>query len=66
LPRALDITLRLHQAGRLNEAERGYRQILAVDPRLAPAVQGYGRLLGQRGNRAAAEKLIKAYQAGAR
>jgi len=63
LPRAVDIALRQHRAGRLAQAERGYRQILAIAPHHTIAVEGYGRLLGERGNRAAADKLIKARQA---
>lgn len=31
--RLLDQTLALHQAGRLAEAEAGYRRVLALDPR---------------------------------
>ena len=60
---AVDITLRQHRAGRLAQDERGYRQILAIAPHCSIAIEGYGRLLGERGNRTAADKLIKAYLA---
>ncbi len=63
LPKALLITRQMHKQGHLAEAERGYRQILSLNPRHAIAVQGYGNLLVQRGNRAAAEKLIKSFRA---
>ena len=33
-----------HQAGRLDEAERGYRAVLALDPRHAESIDGLGRI----------------------
>ncbi|HEY3917660.1 MAG TPA: sulfotransferase [Stellaceae bacterium] len=38
---------RAHQAGRLDEAERGYRAVLALDPRHAGSCEGLGRIASQ-------------------
>ena len=42
-----------HQAGRLNEAEQLYRQVLRLDPEYADALHFLGVLSHQRGNHAA-------------
>ncbi len=48
-----------HQAGRLNEAERLYRQILQSDPRHADALHLLGVLAHQQGHDEAAVRLIE-------
>ena len=40
----------LHQTGRLDEAERLYRQVLQTAPDQAEALQFLGVLMAQRGN----------------
>jgi tetratricopeptide (TPR) repeat protein len=50
--------LRLHQAGRLGEAERLYRHVLAVDPRQADAVHLRGLIAQRVGDAAAAARLF--------
>jgi len=50
--------LRHHQAGRLNEAERLYRQVLQADPRHADALHFLGVLAHQAGRHDAAVDLI--------
>jgi len=50
--------LRHHQAGRLNEAERLYRQILAVDPRHADSLHLLGVIAYQAGRHDLAVDLI--------
>jgi Tfp pilus assembly protein PilF len=47
-----------HRAGRLAEAERGYRRILAADPRQPDALHMLGVLAYQTGQNAAAAELI--------
>jgi tetratricopeptide (TPR) repeat protein len=47
-----------HRAGRLTEAERGYRRILAADPRQPDALHMLGVLAYQTGRNAAAAELI--------
>jgi CelD/BcsL family acetyltransferase involved in cellulose biosynthesis len=53
-------TRALHRQGMLAEAERGYRQIIRLDPRDSGALFGLGNLLAGKGNRAQAEKYLKA------
>jgi tetratricopeptide (TPR) repeat protein/SAM-dependent methyltransferase len=47
-----------HRNGRLGEAERLYREVLALEPRHAPALHFLGILAHQGGNSAAAIELI--------
>ncbi len=47
-----------HQAGRLDEAERLYREVLRADPDQADALQLLGVLTAQRGNPLEAAQLI--------
>jgi CelD/BcsL family acetyltransferase involved in cellulose biosynthesis len=49
----------LHRARKLAEAERGYRQILDVEPRNADAVHRLGQLLAAKGDHVAAKRLFK-------
>src|SRR5215813_3111596 len=50
--------LRHHQAGRLNEAERLYRQNLALDPRHADSLHLLGMVAYQSGRHDVAAELI--------
>jgi predicted O-linked N-acetylglucosamine transferase (SPINDLY family) len=58
LEQAVRIALEHHQAGRLAEAEALYRQVLAVDPNYADALNLLGVLAGQGGHLDAAVELI--------
>ena len=49
-----------HQRGALDEAERGYRQLLAGDPRHAAATHYLGMIAWQRGDVASAEPAFRA------
>ena len=49
----------LHKEGRNAEAERGYRQIMRLDPQCAVAVYGLSGLLSAKGDHVQAQKLIK-------
>ncbi|MGE5537264.1 MAG: tetratricopeptide repeat protein [Gemmatimonas sp.] len=49
-----------HQAGRLDDAERLYRSVLAADPRQFDALHLLGVVEAQRGRFAAAEPLLRA------
>ncbi len=60
VPAVLEMTRDLHEAGRLEEAERGYRQVLEVEPRDPTALYGLGRVMASRGNHRAAERLFRA------
>lgn len=51
--------LEAHRAGRLDEAERLYRQILAIDPGHAPALIHIGLIAQAAGHLDAAEALLK-------
>lgn len=55
---AVDLGWQLHQQGRWAEAERLYREVLAIDPNQADALQFLGVLASQTGNPAVAIKLI--------
>ena len=59
VPAALKEATELHQARKLPQAERGYRQILEVDPQNADAIHRLGQLLTTTGNHAAARRLFK-------
>jgi tetratricopeptide (TPR) repeat protein len=48
----------LHKAGKLVQAERGYRQILDSDPRHAHALYCLGQLMAGRGKHGAAKRLF--------
>jgi tetratricopeptide (TPR) repeat protein len=56
--RLLAQALRLHRLGRLDDAERGYRQVLATDPDDAQALHLLGMIAAQRGKPADALDLI--------
>jgi CelD/BcsL family acetyltransferase involved in cellulose biosynthesis len=56
LPAALRSTLTMHQQGRLAEAERGYRQILHMDPQSRDAALGLNRLLSDRARNSGPDK----------
>jgi tetratricopeptide (TPR) repeat protein len=58
IPEALATALALHQAGRLNDAEAIYQQILRAEPRHVEAWNFLGGLEFQRGNYAAAVQYI--------
>ncbi len=62
-PRSLAEVLRrtteLHQAGKLSEAERGYRQILEVDPHAAAALYRFAQLMATRGKMMGARKAFR-------
>ncbi|MGD0539960.1 MAG: tetratricopeptide repeat-containing glycosyltransferase family protein [Tepidisphaeraceae bacterium] len=55
----LQSAVQLHQAGRLDEAERGYRQVLARNPRQADALHLLGVVHSQRGRHQEAIHLIR-------
>lgn len=59
VPAALKEATELHQGRKLPQAERGYRQILEVDPENADALHRLGQLLTTNGNHAAARRLFK-------
>jgi tetratricopeptide (TPR) repeat protein len=55
----LEDAIQLHRAGRLAEAERGYRELLAASPDDAELLQLLGILRGQRGDLPEALQLVK-------
>jgi tetratricopeptide (TPR) repeat protein len=59
IPEALDRATKLHEAGKLQEAECGYRQVLDVTPRDATALYRFAQLMATKGNHAAAKRLFK-------
>jgi Flp pilus assembly protein TadD len=59
VPAALKEATELHQGRKLPQAERGYRQILEVEPDNADALHRLGQLLTTNGNHAAARQLFK-------
>jgi predicted O-linked N-acetylglucosamine transferase (SPINDLY family) len=59
IEQAIQIALEHHQAGRLAEAEAIYRQILAIDPNYADALNLLGVLAGQVGHLEPAIELIQ-------
>lgn len=56
---ALNAAIQLHQAGRLQDAENVYRQVLAVQPRHPEALHLMGLCAHQKGDHATAAKLIR-------
>nr|WP_249127773.1 GNAT family N-acetyltransferase [Bradyrhizobium lablabi] len=56
---ALKEATELHQARKLAQAERGYRQILEVEPGNADAIHRLGQLLTTNGNHTAARRMFK-------
>ena len=59
IPQALQIAVLRHQAGRLEEAEALYRQILAAQPEHAAALQLLGLIAHQAGRHEVAVELIR-------
>jgi tetratricopeptide (TPR) repeat protein len=59
IPDVLKEATELHQARKLVEAERGYRQVLDTDASNADAIHRLGQLLATRGDHAAAKRLFK-------
>src|SRR5262245_25005940 len=59
VPEIFAAALAHHQAGRFREAEAGYRQVLAREPKHAMTLQLLGLIAHQTGNPAAALELIQ-------
>jgi len=59
IPFFLRRATKMHEAGKLVEAERGYKQVLQSEPKLAAALYCYGQLMAAKGNHAAAAKTFK-------
>ena len=59
LGEALELAIQLHQEGRLDEAEKIYRQILALDPDHSDAQHFLGVLSHQRGRSDEAVEMIE-------
>jgi len=59
ISQALSGAVAHHQAGRLEQAEQIYRQIISQNPNEADALQLLGTLLGQKGDLKSAEELIR-------
>lgn len=59
IPNAFELAQQQHQAGRLNEAEQLYRQILSHAPTHAPSLHYLGLLAHQAGHHVAAVDLIR-------
>jgi CelD/BcsL family acetyltransferase involved in cellulose biosynthesis len=53
-------TTELHRAGKLAAAERGYRQVLDVEPHHPTALYCLGQLMASKGNHSAAATLFRA------
>jgi CelD/BcsL family acetyltransferase involved in cellulose biosynthesis len=58
LPFVRQRTMELHKAHRLSEAERGYAQILELDPLSLPALYGQGQIMAATGRHAEAIRLF--------
>lgn len=56
---ALGEATNLHQAGKIDQAERAYRQILEIDPRNENTLHRYGQLLAKKNDHAAAKRVFK-------
>lgn len=52
-------TMQLHKAGKLVDAERGYRQVLDVTPKSPAALYGYGQLLATKGDHRGAARVFR-------
>lgn len=50
--------IELHRAGRLDEAEEGYRRLLAENPENAEVLRLLGTVRGQRGDLIEAMRLV--------
>lgn len=59
VPDVLTQATELHQAGKLVEAERGYRDVLNVEPKNADAIHRLGQLFANKGDHIAAKRLFK-------
>lgn len=59
LPEVFRQAAELHKAGKLAEAEAGYRQILDTRPNTAPALFGLGQIMAARGDHAAAIRTFR-------
>lgn len=59
LPEVLARIRRLHADGKAREADIGYRQVLRIDPRCAPALYGYGDLKLSQGEPVVAEAAFR-------
>ncbi len=59
IPGALELATELHRAGKLAEAERGYGQILQLDPRNPDAIHRLGQLLAASGEHNRAKALFR-------
>jgi tetratricopeptide (TPR) repeat protein len=59
IQRSIDQATELHRAGRLQDAERIYHRILAIDPNVPDALQLLGILVSQLGRHEAAVDLIR-------
>jgi tetratricopeptide (TPR) repeat protein len=60
LPLLLQHVSALHQAGRFNEAERGYQEALRIQPDCTVALYRFGQMMIAKGDHREAEKLFKA------
>jgi CelD/BcsL family acetyltransferase involved in cellulose biosynthesis len=56
---AVEVATGLHRAGKLAEAERGYRQVLDIEPRNADAIHRLGQLMAAKGEHLAAQRLFR-------
>ncbi|WP_458756981.1 GNAT family N-acetyltransferase [Afipia sp. TerB] len=59
IPGALELATDLHKAGKLAEAERGYGQILDIEPRNADAIHRLGQLCAAKGEHQRAKTLFR-------
>jgi tetratricopeptide (TPR) repeat protein len=59
IERAMQIAVGHHQAGRLNEAEAIYRQVLTANGKNAIVLQLLGTLLGQKGDLRGGEEILR-------
>lgn len=60
LPAVFSRATELHNAGKLVQAERGYRQILDTDPKHAQALYCLGQLMAKQGKHGAAKRIFSA------
>jgi tetratricopeptide (TPR) repeat protein len=56
---ALKEATNLHQAGKIDQAARAYRQILEIDPRNENTLHRYGQLLASKNDHVAAKRVFK-------